>query len=145
MGDPPSSRSVDIQTLVHQTMQQFQESREKRLDEGPDQSACMESAESPRIKIRDASISKISKACGREEMENEDVFSLSNNSRSEKSGAVGPGPLVDYVGSLEADGPRKTNKLMELNLSEVPIIEDVSRRWKRRTRVLLLIQAQFCV
>lgn len=39
VGDPPSSQLVDIQKPAHQTMEQFQDSRDKTLDEGPDQSA----------------------------------------------------------------------------------------------------------
>lgn len=109
MGDPPSPRSVDIQTSVHQSKQQFQESRAKTLDEGFDKSTRMESSESPIIKNLDSSISQISKACEKGETENKEDFSLSNDMRSGEKRFVGHGPInpepkvgckvVDCVGS----------------------------------------------
>lgn len=96
------------------------------MDEGPDKSTRMESTESPIIKTLDASISKISKACKRGEHESKEVFSLIDDSCSGKRRLVGLGPLVDCVGSyLEADGPMKADKLMDSNLSEVPVIQDM--------------------
>lgn len=58
---------------------------------------------------------------------------------------MGPGPLVNCVGSLEADGPKKADKLLELNLIKCRLARTWAEDGKGGRGMLLLIQTQFCV